>query len=151
MQPVTASQPGVPKRLSNRLAFQDGKATGWDDSLAASCGEVMACLVRVPTENVKQKIQVILPTKTHMRTATVHAHKVSLERSADIIHLTNYAHDTGRDLQDDEGVCELHRGRRRPSRILPRLPHHRRPRGAILSDPGVCWDWMAQGFPCGRP
>eukprot|EP01052_Picozoa_sp_SAG31_P037000 SAG31_NODE_4702_length_3022_cov_6.121108_2_plen_129_part_00 len=35
----------------------DGKATAFDAVLAASVGEVAACLVRVPTENVKQKIQ----------------------------------------------------------------------------------------------
>lgn len=32
--------------------------------LAGACGEVMACLIRVPTENVKQKMQAGLYSKT---------------------------------------------------------------------------------------
>jgi len=34
-----------------------GKESSWTHMTAAGCGEVMACLVRVPTENVKQNLQ----------------------------------------------------------------------------------------------
>ena len=34
-----------------------GETSSWTHMTAAGCGEVMACLVRVPTENVKQNLQ----------------------------------------------------------------------------------------------
>ena len=34
-----------------------GEESSWTHLTAAGCGEVMACLVRVPTENVKQNLQ----------------------------------------------------------------------------------------------
>ena len=48
----------VPRPATDELAT--GRCRGETPTghiVAGSCGEVMACLVRVPTENVKQKLQ----------------------------------------------------------------------------------------------
>jgi solute carrier family 25 S-adenosylmethionine transporter 26 len=63
---AAGSAPGAALFFSTYEAVKGGIASKYGESakdspavhmLAGSCGEVMACVVRVPTENVKQKIQ----------------------------------------------------------------------------------------------
>lgn len=49
-------KPKVSNFLEDRLGMMSSPV--WTHMIAASCGEVMACLVRVPTEVIKQNMQI---------------------------------------------------------------------------------------------